>query len=163
MLDTHILLWWLTDNERLPAAMRKVIAEPDREVFVSAASAWEMSIKSALGKLDMPEGLREELDDEGITELAVTVEDGLAAGALPRHHDDPFDRMLIAQAARRDLLLLTADKRFSDYEVRLMYDLGICRRGVAGGSGWFVACLGLRAPVPSDAGTRRASYASLIP
>ncbi|MCE0539346.1 type II toxin-antitoxin system VapC family toxin [Kineosporia rhizophila] len=101
-------------------AMRKVIAEPDRAVFVSAASAWEMSIKASLGELDVPEDLRQELDDEGISELAVMVEDGLAARALPRHHDDSFDRMLIAQAARRDLLLLKADRRFDAYKVRLM-------------------------------------------
>ena len=67
----------------------------------------------------MPDGLGEELRQQGFKELAVTLEDGLAAGALPRHHDDPFDRVLIAQAARRDLLLLTVDRRFADYEVRL--------------------------------------------
>lgn len=100
--------------------MRKAVSEPDMEVFVSAASAWEMSIKAALGRLEMPEGLREQLRDEGFSELPVTVEDGIAAGALPRHHDDPFDRMLIAQALRRDLLLLTVDRRFSDYKVRLL-------------------------------------------
>ena len=120
LLDTHILLWWLTDDDRLPAPMRKAVAEPDLEVFVSAASAWEMAIKSALGKLVMPAGLREVLQEEGFSELPVTVEDGLAAGELPRHHEDPFDRMLIAQAARRDLLLLSVDRRFSEYKVRLM-------------------------------------------
>ncbi len=120
LLDTHVLLWWLADDERLPVPMRKAVSEPDMEVFVSAASAWEMSIKAALGRLEMPEGLREQLRDEGFSELPVTVEDGIAAGALPRHHDDPFDRMLIAQALRRDLLLLTVDRRFSDYKVRLL-------------------------------------------
>ena len=119
LLDTHVLLWWLTDDVRLPERMRASVADATTDVFVSAASAWEMSIKSALGKLTVPDGLGEELRQQGFKELAVTLEDGLAAGALPRHHDDPFDRVLIAQAARRDLLLLTVDRRFADYEVRL--------------------------------------------
>ncbi|NAZ74841.1 PIN domain-containing protein [Kineococcus sp. T13] len=120
LLDTHVLLWWLTDDERLPERMRVAVADGENEVLVSAASAWEMSIKAALGKLSAPDGLREELQQQGFTELPVTVEDGLAAGALPRHHDDPFDRMLIAQAARRGLQLLTVDRRFGDYDVRLL-------------------------------------------
>ncbi|WP_432512233.1 type II toxin-antitoxin system VapC family toxin [Kineococcus sp. SYSU DK001] len=120
LLDTHVLLWWLSDDERLPERMRAAVADGENEVFVSAASAWEMSVKAALGKLTVPDGLREELQQQGFTELPVTVEDGLAAGALPRHHDDPFDRMLIAQAGRRGLRLLSVDRRFSDYDVRLL-------------------------------------------
>ena len=119
LLDTHVLLWWLTDDDRLPERMRAVLADGESEVLVSAASSWEISIKAALGKLSVPDGLREELRQQGFTELPITVEDGLAAGALPRHHDDPFDRMLIAQAARRGLQLLTVDRRFGDYDVRL--------------------------------------------
>ncbi|WP_432523209.1 type II toxin-antitoxin system VapC family toxin [Kineococcus sp. SYSU DK006] len=120
LLDTHVLLWWLSDDERLPERMRAAVADGENEVFVSAASAWEMSIKAALGKLTAPDGLREELQQQGFTELPVTVDDGLAAGALPRHHDDPFDRMLIAQAARRGLQLLSVDRRFTDYDVQLL-------------------------------------------
>ncbi|WP_432489702.1 type II toxin-antitoxin system VapC family toxin [Kineococcus sp. SYSU DK018] len=120
LLDTHVLLWWLSDDERLPERMRAAVADGENEVFVSAASAWEMSIKAALGKLTVPDGLHEELERQGFTELPVTVDDGLAAGALPRHHDDPFGRMLIAQAARRGLRLLSVDRRFSDYDVRLL-------------------------------------------
>ena len=119
LLDTHVLLWWLGDDERLPTRMREAVADGENEVLVSAASAWEVSIKAALGKLTVPEGLRAELREQGFTELPVTVEDGLAAGALPRHHDDPFDRMLIAQAARRGLQLLTVDRRFGDYDFRI--------------------------------------------
>ena len=119
LLDTRVLLWWLGDDERLPTRMREAVADGENEVLVSAASAWEVSIKAALGKVTVPEGLRAELREQGFTELPVTVEDGLAAGALPRHHDDPFDRMLIAQAARRGLQLLTVDRRFGDYDVRI--------------------------------------------
>ncbi|MEZ0491676.1 type II toxin-antitoxin system VapC family toxin [Kineococcus sp. TBRC 1896] len=120
LLDTHVLLWWLSDDERLPERMRAAVADGENGVFVSAASAWEMSIKAALGKLTVPDGLREELQQQGFSELPVTVDDGLVAGALPRHHDDPFDRMLIAQAARRGLRLLSVDRRFGYYDVRLL-------------------------------------------
>jgi len=120
LLDTHVLLWWLSDDERLPERMRVAVADGENEVFISAASAWETSVKAALGKLTAPDGLREELKLQGFTELPVTVADGLAAGALPRHHDDPFDRMLIAQAVQRGLQLLSVDRRFSAYDVRLL-------------------------------------------
>jgi len=117
LLDTHVLLWWLTEDDRLTPAMRAAIAEPRTSVAVSAASAWEMAIKAARGKLTIPEGLAEEIERQGFEGLPVTVQDGLAAGALPRHHDDPFDRMLIAQAVRRRFVLVTADRRFVDYDV----------------------------------------------
>nr|WP_246315134.1 type II toxin-antitoxin system VapC family toxin [Kineococcus aurantiacus] len=120
LLDTRVLLWWLSGDERLPGRMRVAVADGENEVFVSAASAWEMSIEAALGELTVPDGLREELQQRGFSELPVTVDDGLAAGALPRHHDDPFDRVLIAQASRRGLRLLTLDRRFGDYDVRLL-------------------------------------------
>ncbi|RKS80242.1 PIN domain nuclease of toxin-antitoxin system [Motilibacter peucedani] len=120
LLDTHVLLWWLSDDVRLPERMRTAISDGDSEVFVSAASAWEIAIKASLGKLTVPDGLREQVQVQGFTELPVSVEDGLDAGALPRHHDDPFDRMLIAQAVRRGLQLLSVDRRFADYDVRLL-------------------------------------------
>lgn len=117
LLDTHVLLWWLADDPRLTPAMRGAIADPSTSVMVSAVSAWEMAIKAAAGKLTVPDGLPQELERHGFDELPVTVEDGLAAGALPRHHSDPFDRMLIAQAARRRFTLVTADRRFAEYDV----------------------------------------------
>ena len=117
LLDTHVLLWWLADDPRLTPAMREAIADPSTSVMVSAASAWETAIKAAVGKLTVPDGLQQELKRHGFDELPVTVEDGLAAGALPGHHSDPFDRMLIAQAARRRFVLVTADRRFADYDV----------------------------------------------
>lgn len=117
LLDTHVLLWWLFSNPRLTPAMRQAIADPASAVAVSAVTAWEIAIKGALGKLAVPDRLVQQLKQEGFDELPVTVEDGLAAGALPRHHGDPFDRMLIAQAARRRLTVVTADRRFADYGV----------------------------------------------
>jgi PIN domain nuclease of toxin-antitoxin system len=117
LLDTHVLLWWLSEDDRLTSTMRAAIADPRTPVMVSAVSTWEMSIKAALGKLAIPEDLAEEIDRQGFDALAVTVEDGVVAGALPRHHADPFDRMLIAQAARRRFVVVTADRRFADYDV----------------------------------------------
>jgi len=112
-----VMLWWLADDPRLTPAMREAIADPSTAVMVSAASAWEAAIKAAVGKLTVPDGLRQELERHGFDELPVTVEDGLAAGTLPRHHRDPFDRMLTAQAARRRLVVVTADRRFADHDV----------------------------------------------
>ncbi len=116
-LDTHVLLWWLAEDDRLTPTMREVIADPATPVVVSAAPAWEMAIKAGLGKLTIPGDLAGELGRQGLDELPVTAEDGVAAGALPRHHADPFDRMLIAQAARRGFVLVTADRRFASYDV----------------------------------------------
>jgi len=120
LVDTHVLLWWLADDDRLTAPMRSAMAEAGMRVFVSAASVWEMAIKSQLGKLSIPEGLDGEMERQGFEELVVTHADALAAGSLPPHHADPFDRMLIAQAARRDLVLVSADRRFAGYDVRLL-------------------------------------------
>ncbi|RBY78746.1 PIN domain nuclease [Geodermatophilus sp. TF02-6] len=117
LLDTHVLLWWLVDDRRLTSAMREAIADPSTAVAVSAVSAWEVVIKGALGKLSVPTDLADQIEHHGFDALPITVEDGLAVGALPRHHDDPFDRMLIAQALRRRFVLVTADRRFADYDV----------------------------------------------
>ena len=117
LLDTHVLLWWLSEDDRLTSTMRAAIADPRTPVMVSSASAWEMSVKAAVGKLAVPDDLTGEMGRQGFDPLPVTVEDGLAAGALPRHHADPFDRMLIAQAAGRGFVLVTADRRFAAYDV----------------------------------------------
>jgi len=120
LLDTHVLLWWLADDPALPAAARGTIADGANRVVVSAATAWEISIKQALGKLDVPSELEEALDAGGIAALPITVAHALAAGSLPRHHDDPFDRMLIAQAGLEGLTLLTFDENFTPYGVPVL-------------------------------------------
>ena len=120
LLDTHVVLWWLADDPRLTPGMRRAIEDPATAVALSAVSTWEIAIKMALGKIDAPDDLAALIREAGFDELAVTVDDGWAAGRLPRHHDDPFDRMLIAQAARRGLVLVTADRRFADYDVTVL-------------------------------------------
>jgi PIN domain nuclease of toxin-antitoxin system len=117
LLDTHALLWWLSDDPTLSEAARTVIAAPDAVVTVSAASAWEISIKSSLGKLEVPDDLEDQLARHRFKPLPITVSHALAAGSLPRHHDDPFDRMLVAQARLEGLTLVTRDSRIALYGV----------------------------------------------
>ena len=114
LLDTRALLWWLSD-EGLPDQARDAIADPANLVMVSAASAWEISIKKVLGKLSAPDDLERQVDESGFSPLPISIAHALAAGQLPRHHDDPFDRMLIAQAFAEGLTIVTHDKRFGDY------------------------------------------------
>ncbi len=116
LLDTHALLWWLVD-EGLSDQARDAIADPANLVMVSAVSAWEISIKKALGKLTAPDDLERQVNEGGFGSLSISIAHGIAAGELPRHHDDPFDRMLIAQAFAEELTIVTHDKRFADYDV----------------------------------------------
>ncbi len=115
LLDTHIVLWDFADDIRLSQAARQIVSDPENEVYVSAASAWEAAIKKALGKLDMRQDFEKVAMDSGFVSLDITLKHAAAAGALPRHHDDPFDRMLIAQAMIEKLTLLTADRRLAAY------------------------------------------------
>jgi PIN domain nuclease of toxin-antitoxin system len=120
LLDTHALLWWLADEPTLSNAARTSIANEDSIVFVSAASVWEMSIKRQLGKLDAPTDLAEQIDRHRFDALPITIAHALEAGSLPPHHDDPFDRMLIAQAIAEHLTIVTRDSRFARYEVPIL-------------------------------------------
>lgn len=120
LLDTSTLLWWLDDNARLGPASRSAIADADTEVFVSAASAWEISVKRASGKLDAPFDVADALARNHFLPLAIEVEHALAAGDLPRHHRDPFDRMLVAQAHIEQLTLVTSDAALQPYGVTLL-------------------------------------------
>ncbi len=120
LLDTHILLWWLAEDPALPTAARDAIAGADTTVLVSAATAWEIAIKKAAGRLDAPDDLLDALDVNSFDTLAITAAHALDAGALPAHHTDPFDRMLIAQARAEELTLVSVDRRFADYDVDLL-------------------------------------------
>ena len=119
LLDTNLLLWWLADDG-LNAQARDAIADPGNVVVVSAASAWEISIKKALGKLATPDDLEYQVQTGGFVALPINIAHGIAAGQLPHHHEDPFDRMLIAQAFAEGLTIVTRDKRFNDYGVALL-------------------------------------------
>ena len=120
LLDTPILLWWLSDDPLLPAAARKAISSPDNEVTVSAAAVWEIAIKKAVGTLEAPDDLPEVLTTNDFGTLDITASHAVLAGGLPAHHSDPFDRMMIAQARAEDLILVSVDERFPQYDVQLL-------------------------------------------
>jgi PIN domain nuclease of toxin-antitoxin system len=119
LLDTPALLWWLAD-EGLTTQAREAIADPANVAMVSAVSAWEISIKKALGKLAAPDDLEHQVQAGGFLPLPISIAHGVAAGQLARHHEDPFDRMLIAQARAEGLTILTRVKAFADYDVALL-------------------------------------------
>ena len=120
LLDTHTLLWWLADYPRLGTGARDLIADEMNKVFVSAATAWEISIKKSLGKLDAPGDLDAVVEEEGFQKLAITFFHGERAGDLPPLHRDPFDRMLVAQSQAEGLEIITADEAISKYGVKTL-------------------------------------------
>lgn len=122
LLDTHALLWWLADDRRLPTPCRSALAEPANDVFVSAASVWEMAIKASIGKLELPKGrnLAKLVTDSGFAEMSVTTAHAAGVLELPLHHSDPFDRLLIAQAIAESLTIATSDSVFGEYGVSLL-------------------------------------------
>lgn len=121
LLDTHILLWTLLTPGRLPSAARDALADDANDTVVSVASVWEIAIKHALGRLNVPVDRLDALIAElGCTLLPITLPHAIAAGALPRHHTDPFDRMLIAQARHEALTLVTADVTLRRYDVAIL-------------------------------------------
>ncbi len=120
LLDTHVLLWALTADSRLRPAVRDLIIDGTTEVLVSAASAWEITIKRAIGKLGSPDDLPAQLVAARFDELPVTVEHAVAVLDLPDHHRDPFDRMLVAQARVEGLTLVTHDSNLSRYDVAVL-------------------------------------------
>lgn len=120
LIDTHILLWWLADDPALPDVARTTIAEPATKVVVSAVTVWEIAIKQAAGRLDAPDNLMSTLDENDFNTLPMTASHALDAARLPPHHADPFDRMLIAQAAAEDLVLVTVDRHFTHYDVPVL-------------------------------------------
>lgn len=120
LLDTHALLWWLADDPALQPGARSAIADPANDVLVSAATIWEIEIKRALGKLDAPSGLVRAVEDAAFDVLPITGRDAEHAGALPQHHRDPFDRMLVAQADRVGAIVVSRDAAFLPYGVDVL-------------------------------------------
>jgi PIN domain nuclease of toxin-antitoxin system len=120
LLDTHVLIWWLEGGKNLTPKLREQIGLPDNEIFISAASAWEIAIKKTSGKLQTPDDLEEQIKHHSFTPLNIELSHALRAGALPLHHRDPFDRMLIAQCQIEDLILATHDTKLSMYDVPLL-------------------------------------------
>lgn len=118
LLDTHVLLWAVLNDPRLTEAQARAISEGD--LYLSAASVWEVGIKRALGKLDVPDELFDIAVDAGCRPLPISWTHAEAATALPFHHNDPFDRMLIAQARCEGLSLASSDAKLAAYDVDLV-------------------------------------------
>jgi PIN domain nuclease of toxin-antitoxin system len=124
LLDTQALLWWKEGSRKLGRRARRAIETEATTVWVSAASAWEMAIKTRAGRLKMAEPLHawmpERLEREGFLMLSVAVDHAVAVGSLPDHHHDPFDRLLVAQARVEGLTIVTSDVAFDAYEVSVL-------------------------------------------
>lgn len=118
LLDTHVLLWAVLNDPRLTKAQAQAISQG--EVYLSSATIWEIGIKRAIGKLDVPEDLFEVAVDAGCRPLPISWTHVEAAAALPQHHSDPFDRMLIAQALCEGLTLASSDSKLVVYDVALV-------------------------------------------
>lgn len=118
LLDTHVLLWWLGNHARLGVTAKDIISDVRNTIYVSAISNWEISIKKSLGKLVAPDDMDTIVEDRGFTKLPVSNFHGDLAGALPNYHNDPFDRMLIAQAQAEGLEIMTKDAFFPRYRVK---------------------------------------------
>lgn len=118
LLDTHIVLWWLSDDPTLSSDIKDRL-DREADAYVSSVSVWEVAIKQAMGKLGPPD-LPEHIRDSEFRFLDVTVEHAIEAGRLPMHHRDPFDRMLVAQARVEGLTLVTRDAHVQKYDVDLL-------------------------------------------
>lgn len=120
LLDTHFLLWWLNDDPLLGDRARELIATPENLIFFSAASVWEIRIKEAIGKLDIPDEFADTLAAQAFEPLAVTPGHAHALRSMPLHHRDPFDRMLVAQARTEQLTIVTRDPIIGQYDVTVL-------------------------------------------
>jgi PIN domain nuclease of toxin-antitoxin system len=125
LIDTHALLWWLSDDPSLSHAARKAMAENSNVLLVSAASAWEIATKVRLGRLPGAAELAADFQSfmlrEGFTTLDITADHGIRAGLLPGPHKDPFDRMLISQAQAENVPIVTNERTFEAYGVRRVW------------------------------------------
>lgn len=120
LLDTQAFLWWLNDDRQLGINARQAIAEVDNLVYVSAATAWEIAVKRANGKLDAPGDIAQWIEQNGFSDSPIEVEHAIVSTELPKHHNDPFDRLLVAQAQIEDLTLVTSDTEIPKYDVAVL-------------------------------------------
>ena len=118
LLDSHIIIWWLNNDSRLPQKWRQVIANPDNFCYVSLATLWEITIKESLGKLSPPKNLISLIQREGFAWLNITIDHIQQLRQLPHIHKDPFDRLLAAQCLVENLTLITIDKNLLQYPIK---------------------------------------------
>jgi PIN domain nuclease of toxin-antitoxin system len=124
LIDTQALLWWMNDSPRLGRAAHAVIADPSTPVWISAVVAWEIVIKVMTGRLALKEPpeicIPREMERQGFQALSISTAHALAVRSLPKHHRDPFDRMLVAQATAEGLTVVTTDPMFRRYDVSVL-------------------------------------------
>lgn len=120
LLDTHVFLWWVSDWDRIDSTARDAISDPGNEVLVSAVSGWEIAAGKAGGRLVAPDNLASVVEEKDFEHLPLTFEHAERAAALPKHHGDPFDRLLVAQAQADGLVVVTRDARIPLYDVATM-------------------------------------------
>lgn len=125
LLDTHAFIWWDREPERLPSRVYAACENQNNQLYLSIASIWEMQIKVAVGKLSfqrpLPEIIERQKNENGMSILPVSLAHVWQLGTLPVHHNDPFDRMLVAQATVDKLALVTADRHIARYPVELFW------------------------------------------
>lgn len=126
LLDTHVFLWWITDAPQLPSHVRQLISNGENELFLSAASCWEIAIKAGLGKITLPARpdvyIADQMAENAVQGLPIEASHTFQVFHLPAYHRDPFDRMLIAQARIEDLPIVTSDPFFRRYKVKILWD-----------------------------------------
>ena len=124
LLDTHVLLWFMDGDEKMPAAVKEVIHNTDNKVYVSIASIWEIAIKYSIGKLKLKKGIENfltRIDENGFILLEIDTKHIIAVTKLPFIHRDPFDRMLVAQATVESLYVMTVDSNIIQYNVDVVW------------------------------------------
>jgi PIN domain nuclease of toxin-antitoxin system len=126
LLDTHAVLWFITEDDKLPKKTKRIIEDARNNCFVSIATLWEIAIKNRVGKLSLHSDLDvifEIIDDSGFELLPITSSHILRNAALPLHHHDPFDRIIIAQSFHENLAVITRDRVFADYNAILVWQV----------------------------------------
>ena len=124
LIDTHVLIWFITNDKKLPVNLKGLIENKENKCFVSIVSYWEMSIKYALGRLELGVDLKrifDIIDETGFDTLPITVKHIVFNSKLKFYHRDPFDRLLIAQAQSEELIILTKDEYFKKYKVKILF------------------------------------------
>ncbi|HEY4809914.1 MAG TPA: type II toxin-antitoxin system VapC family toxin [Solirubrobacteraceae bacterium] len=121
LADTHAALWLLGEDKRLSSHADELLTDATNEVLLSAAVVWEVAIKRSLGKLDAPDGFAQQLLDGGAVALPISIDHARAVRSLPWHHRDPFDRMLVAQAALEEAVVVSNDSRLRSYDVSVAW------------------------------------------
>lgn len=125
LLDTHVLLWWINEDARLSETALEVLSNVENDLLFSAASGWEMAIKIGLGKMEVTGNLSaylsRHLGENGIEVLPISLRHAVGVAELPKHHRDPFDRLLVAQALAEDLSIVTIDPLVSRYPARIIW------------------------------------------